>query len=88
VIIAVFAWGAAIAGFGLVTWLAATLALLAIGPGLGDVESGAVAAAFGDTVSAVSGGLAWIVGALVLARLLPGFRRQQAAPSDQPGGTP
>ena len=126
VIIAVIVWGAAIAGFGLVTWLAAALALLAIagwadvisavfrnaiiqlsvpdamrgrlmgvqiavvtgGPRLGDVESGAVAAAFGDTVSAVSGGLACIAGALVLARLLPGFRRQQVAPSDQSGGPP
>jgi predicted MFS family arabinose efflux permease len=126
VIIAVLVWGAAIAGFGLVTWLAAALALLAIagwadvisavfrnaiiqlsvpdamrgrlmgvqiavvtgGPRLGDVESGAVAAAFGDTVSAVSGGLACIAGALVLARLLPGFRRQQMAPSDRSGGKP
>jgi hypothetical protein len=52
------------------------------------VESGAVAAAFGDTVSAVSGGLACMAGALVLARLLPGFRRQQVAPSDRSGGTP
>jgi predicted MFS family arabinose efflux permease len=124
VIIAVLAWGAAIAGFGLVTWLAAALALLAIagwadvvsavfrnaiiqltlpdamrgrlmglqiavvtgGPRLGDVESGAVAAAFGDTVSAVSGGLACMAGALVLARLLPGFRRQQMSPSDHPDG--
>ena len=122
VIIAVLVWGAAIAGFGLVTWLAAALALLAIagwadvisavfrnaiiqlsvpdamrgrlmgvqiavvtgGPRLGDVESGAVAAAFGDTVSAVSGGLACIAGALVLARLLAGFRRQQVVPSDPP----
>ena len=41
------------------------------------LEAGAVAAAFGDTVSVVSGGLAGIVGALILARLLPGFRRQQ-----------
>ena len=126
VIIAVLVWGAAIAGFGLVTWLAAALALLAIagwadvlsavfrnaiiqlsvpdamrgrlmgvqiavvtgGPRLGDVESGAVAAAFGDTVSVVSGGLACIAGALVLARLLPGLRRQQVAPSDRSGGTP
>ncbi len=126
VIIAVLVWGAAIAGFGLVTWLAAALALLAIagwadvisavfrnaiiqlsvpdimrgrlmglqiavvtgGPRLGDVESGAVAVAFGDTVSAVSGGLACMAGALVLARLLPGFRRQQVAPSGHSDGTP
>jgi len=125
VIIAVLVWGAAIAAFGLVTWLAAALALLAIagwadvisavfrnaiiqlsvpdamrgrlmgvqiavvtgGPRLGDVESGAVAAAFGDTVSAVSGGLACVAGALVLARLLPGFRRQRAEQAGDPGGT-
>jgi predicted MFS family arabinose efflux permease len=131
VIIAVLVWGAAIAAFGLVTWLAAALALLAVagwadvisavfrnaiiqlsvpdamrgrlmglqiavvtgGPRLGDVESGAVAAAFGDTVSAVSGGLACVAGALVLARLLPGFRRQRADwagnetdGADDPGG--
>jgi MFS family permease len=120
VIIAVLIWGAAIAVFGLATWLAAALALLAIagwadvisavlrstiiqlsvpdamrgrlmglqiavvtgGPRLGDVESGAVAAAFGDTVSAVSGGLACVAGAVVLARLLPGFRRQRAGPAE------
>jgi MFS family permease len=46
------------------------------GPRIGDAESGAVAAAFGDTTSVVSGGLACIVGALLLARALPGFRRQ------------
>ena len=116
VIVAVIAWGAAITCFGLVPWLAAALALLAVagcadvisavfrstiiqlaapdalrgrlsglqiavvtgGPRIGDLESGAVAAAFGDTVSVVSGGLACIVGALVLARVLPGFRRQRA----------
>jgi Transmembrane secretion effector len=54
------------------------------GPRIGDAESGAVAAAFGDTTSVVSGGLACIVGALLLARALPGFRRQRAAADDQP----
>ncbi len=53
-------------------------AVVAGGPRLGDLESGAVAAAFGDTVSVVSGGLACIAGAIVLARLMPGFRRQRA----------
>jgi predicted MFS family arabinose efflux permease len=115
VIIAVIAWGAAIACFGLVHWLPGALALLAVagwadvisavfrstiiqlsvpdalrgrlsgvqiavvasGPRLGDFEAGAVAAVFGDTVSVVSGGLACIAGAAVLARLLPGFRRQR-----------
>ncbi len=115
VIIAVIAWGAAITGFGLVSWLPAALVLLAAagcadvisavfrstiiqlavpdalrgrlaglqiavvtgGPRIGDLESGAVAAAFGDTVSVVSGGLACIAGALLLGRLLPGFRHQR-----------
>ena len=48
------------------------------GPLLGDVEAGAVAAAFGDTVSVVTGGLACVAGALLLAGLLPDFRRQRA----------
>ena len=52
-------------------------AVVAGGPRVGDLESGAVAAAFGDTVSVVSGGLACIAGALLLARLLPGFRQQR-----------
>jgi hypothetical protein len=51
--------------------------VVAGGPRVGDLEAGAVAAAFGDTVSVVSGGLACIAGALVLARLLPGFRQQR-----------
>ena len=51
-------------------------AVVAGGPRVGDFEAGAVAAVFGDTTSVVSGGLACIAGALVLARLLPGFRHQ------------
>jgi MFS family permease len=54
------------------------MAVVAGGPRLGDLESGAVATAFGDTASVVSGGLACIAGALLVARLLPGFRRQRA----------
>jgi hypothetical protein len=53
------------------------IAVVASGPRVGDFEAGAVAAVFGDTVSVVSGGLACIAGAAVLARLLPGFRRQR-----------
>jgi MFS family permease len=56
------------------------------GPRIGDLESGAVAAAFGDTTSIVSGGLACIVGALLLARALPGFRRQRATTAGQGTG--
>jgi MFS family permease len=132
VIVAVIAWGAAITGFGLVSWLPAALVLLAAagcadvisavfrstiiqlavpdalrgrlgglqiavvtgGPRIGDLESGAVAAGFGDTVSVVSGGLACIAGALLLARLLPGFRHQRtdsipaAIPRQEPGAPP
>ena len=58
--------------------------MVAGGPRVGDLESGAVAAAFGDTVSVVSGGLACIAGALVLARLLPGFRQQRTPELSRP----
>jgi MFS family permease len=60
------------------------IAVVTGGPRIGDVEAGAVAAAFGDTVSVVSGGLACIAGALLVARLLPGFR-QQKTPELSPG---
>ncbi len=111
--IAVMVWGAAIAGFGFVSWLPGALVLLAVagwadvisavfrntiiqlsvpnrlrgrlsglqigvvqgGPRLGDLEAGSVAAAFGDQISVVTGGLACVVGAVVLSRCLPGFRR-------------
>ena len=53
------------------------MAVVAGGPRIGDLEAGAVATAFGDTFSVVSGGLACIVGAVLLARTLPGFRRQR-----------
>jgi MFS family permease len=53
------------------------IAVVAGGPRVGDLEAGAVANAFGITTSVVSGGLACIVGALVVARLLPGFRHQR-----------
>ena len=46
---------------------------------IGDVESGAVASAFGATASVVCGGLACIGGALNLARLLPAFSRQETS---------
>ncbi len=54
------------------------MAVVAGGPRLGDLEAGVVATAFGETVSVVSGGLACVVGALVVARLLPGFREQRS----------
>ena len=62
------------------------IAVVTGGPRIGDLESGVVAAGFGDTVSVVSGGLACIAGALLLARLMPGFRRQRAsAAQSHPG---
>jgi hypothetical protein len=47
-------------------------------PRLGNLEANAVAVGFGDTFSVVSGGLGCVVGALAIARLLPGFRHQRA----------
>ncbi len=55
------------------------MAVVAGGPRLGDLESGAVATAFGDTASVVSGGLACVAGALVIAWALPGFTRLRSA---------
>jgi MFS family permease len=55
------------------------MAVVSGGPRLGDLESGGVATALGDTVSVVSGGLACVAGALLLAWLLPGFRRQDTS---------
>ena len=63
------------------------MAVVTGGPRIGDAESGAVAAAFGPVTSVISGGLACIAGALVLARLLPAFRRQQA-PAAPDGAQP
>ena len=59
------------------------MAVVAGGPRLGDLEAGAVANAFGDTVSVVSGGLACIAGALLVAWSLPGFTRARAELSRQ-----
>ena len=64
------------------------IAVVTGGPRVGDLESGAVAAAFGTTVSVVSGGVACIAGALLLARALPGFRRQRMDPVHHEAATP
>jgi len=64
------------------------IAVVTGGPRVGDLESGVVAAAFGDTFSVVSGGLACIGGALVLARLLPGFRRLRIDPGPHQATAP
>ena len=62
------------------------MAVVAGGPRLGDLESGAVANAFGTTFSVVSGGLACVAGALLVARSLPGFRYQRSAVPKGPAG--
>ena len=49
------------------------------GPRLGDLEAGAVGNAFGNEISVISGGLACIAGAAVLAWLMPGFRRVEVS---------
>jgi MFS family permease len=54
------------------------MAVVTAGPRLGDAEAGLVASAFGPVASVVSGGLACVAGALLIARLRPGFRCQQA----------
>jgi MFS family permease len=50
------------------------MAVVQGGPRLGDLESGAVASALGTEISVVSGGIACIAGALLLAGALPAFR--------------
>ena len=57
------------------------MAVVTGGPRIGDTETGAVAAAFGAETAVVTGGLACVAGALILARLLPAFRRQQVPPA-------
>jgi MFS family permease len=54
------------------------IAVVTGGPRLGDFEAGAVAAATDVGFSVVSGGLACIAGAALIARLLPGFSRYEA----------
>jgi MFS family permease len=65
------------------------MAVVAGGPRLGDLEAGAVATAFGDTVSVVSGGLACVAGAVLVAWALPGFTRLRSVlheQADEPTG--
>jgi MFS family permease len=59
---------------------AVQIAVVQGGPRLGDLEAGGVAQAFGTSFSVVSGGVACVAGALLLAAVLPGFRTQQAPP--------
>jgi ENTS family enterobactin (siderophore) exporter len=51
------------------------LAQVNTAPAVGNTEAGAVAQLFTPTISVVSGGLACVAGALLLAALIPGLRR-------------
>ena len=52
--------------------------VVAGGPRLGDVESGTVAALFGETFSVVSGGIACVVVTLGLVAAVPSFLKYDA----------
>jgi predicted MFS family arabinose efflux permease len=58
------------------------MAVVQGGPRLGDMESGTVATLTSLEFSVVSGGLACVVGAVVIALLMPQFRNHQAAAID------
>jgi MFS family permease len=60
------------------------MAVVTGGPRLGDFESGAFAAATSTEFSVVSGGIACILGAFVLAKLLPDFWRERADEIEEP----
>jgi len=60
------------------------IVVVAGGPRLGDVESGAVAAATNETISIVSGGLLCILGVVVLTAMYPGFASYRSGPGSQP----
>jgi len=51
------------------------VAVVAGGPRIGDMEAGVVSSGFGPRVAAWSGGLASAVGAIVVFRTLPAFRK-------------
>jgi len=59
------------------------MAVVQGGPRLGDMESGAVAAATSIEFSVVSGGLACIAGAVLIGGLMPKFRHHLASDADE-----
>jgi MFS family permease len=66
-------------------------AVVAGGPRLGDLESGAVAAAIGVVNSVIAGGAVCLVGVAILARQMPHFaafvaHRAMPSPAAPPGG--
>lgn len=61
---------------------AVQMAVVEGGSRLGDLESGGMATAVSTQFSIVSGGIASVIGAIVLAFLLPGFRRYCWGPNE------
>ena len=64
------------------------IAVVEGGPRLGDIESGAVGTLTSTGFSIVSGGLACVAGALLLAAALPGFRTFEARSARADGALP
>jgi hypothetical protein len=58
------------------------------GPRLGDLEAGGVAALTSPVFSAVSGGLACVVGVILLGLAVPAFARYRSAPSSATNAPP
>ena len=58
------------------------------GPRLGDFEAGVVAAVTTPTISVVTGGLACIVGAVLVALGYPELRHYHHAPPPDPAASP
>ena len=65
--------------------LAADYVVAAGGPQLGNLEAGALASLTTPVISAVSGGLVTVAGALVIGVALPGFRRYRRRPGEATG---
>ena len=63
------------------------MAVVTGGPRLGDFESGAVAAATSTEFSVVSGGIACVIGAFALAKLLPDFWSERSGEIEEPVAT-
>jgi MFS transporter, ENTS family, enterobactin (siderophore) exporter len=65
------------------------LAQVNTAPALGNVEAGAVAQAFSPVISVVSGGLACVIGALLLGTVIPAVRHSTLFdPDDDPDAEP
>ena len=65
--------------------LAADYVVAAGGPQLGNLEAGALASLTTPVISAVTGGLVTVAGALVIGVALPGFRRYRSRPGEATG---